>query len=75
MTSMFKPPAPPTLPTPTAPEASRYKRMPVETDPDILAAGMRTRAEALRRTGRLSTILTDSTRSAAGAPYTQAKLG
>jgi hypothetical protein len=45
-------PAP--LPTP------KVTRMPTETDPSILAAAKRTRAAAMQRSGRLSTILTDS---------------
>jgi hypothetical protein len=34
--------------------------MPSQTDPEILEAGRRTRASALARKGRLSTILTDT---------------
>ena len=52
-------PPPPALPSPTEPESGRYKRLPVATDPDIRAAAQRTRAAALARKGRLSTILTD----------------
>ena len=36
-------------------------RMPSITDPDILAAAQRTRKAAMKRTGRLSTILTENT--------------
>jgi hypothetical protein len=57
---MFTPPGQPAqpqempeLPTP------RPVRMPTETDPDMLAAAQRTRRSALRRRGRLSTIMTD----------------
>ena len=54
MASMFgSAPKPPPTPKPV--------RMPYETDPDIVAAGQRTRAAALARKGRLSTILTDAT--------------
>ena len=59
--------APPPLPTPTEAEAPRYRRMPVETDPAIIAAGMRTREAAFKRKGRLSTILTDQTRDITGS--------
>ena len=44
------------LPTP------KVTRMPNETDPEILSAASRTRAAALMRKGRLSTILTDQTK-------------
>jgi hypothetical protein len=79
---MFMPDMPavpptPALPLPTEPESWRNKRMPLMTDPDILAAAQRTRAAALKRTGRLSTILTDQTKAATGtvtAP-TSDKLG
>ena len=49
-------------------------RMPVETDPDVLAAGRRAREDALRRDGRLSTILTDQNRETVGSSSRQ-KLG
>ena len=42
-------------------------RMPVATDPSILAAGERARAEARKRSGRLSTILSDSLQSVTGS--------
>lgn len=48
-------------------------RMPTETDPDVLAAAQRTRAAALKRRGRLSTILTDQTQGVVGSSGT--KLG
>ena len=69
MASLFgKTPAMPVPPKPT--------RMPVETDPDILAAGRRTRQAALMRKGRLSTIMTDMTRSTTGADaYSRKTLG
>jgi hypothetical protein len=53
--------APQPLPTP------KVTRMPTETDPSILAAAQRTRSAAMRRTGRLSTILTDNTGSMIGS--------
>ena len=59
MSSLFATPKPPPAPKPV--------RMPNETDPEILAAGQRTRASALARTGRLSTILTDQTRDTVGS--------
>ena len=37
----------------------KVTRMPTATDPSILAAAQRTRAAAMRRSGRMSTILTD----------------
>ena len=70
---MFMPPSPPplppppALPPPTPAEAGRYKRLPVATDPDMLAAAQRTRAAALARKGRLSTILTDQNLGTVGA--------
>lgn len=48
-------------------------RMPVETDPEVIAAGKRTRENALRRQGRLSTIMTDQVASTVGS--SGAKLG
>ena len=48
-------------------------RMPVETDAEVIAAGQRTRANAMRRQGRLSTIMTDQTASTVGS--SGAKLG
>ena len=45
----------------------KSKRAPVETDPDIIAAGQRTRQAALKRKGRLSTIMTDGVGSAIGS--------
>jgi hypothetical protein len=41
--------------------------MPTETDPSIQAAGMRAREGAMRRAGRLSTILTDQTQETTGS--------
>lgn len=41
-------------------------RQPVESDPDVLAASRRARESALRRSGRLSTMLTDSTQGTGG---------
>jgi hypothetical protein len=40
--------------------------MPVETDPSIQAAGIRAREDAMKRSGRLSTILTDQLGATAG---------
>ena len=42
-------------------------RIPTITDPSVEAAGRRTRAEALKRKGRLSTILTDRTKQVTGS--------
>ena len=42
-------------------------RQPVETDPEVRAAAMRTRESALRRSGRLSTMLTDATDDLVGS--------
>lgn len=50
-----------------APPAPPVVRMPVQTDPSILTAGARSRAEAMKRMGRLSTILSDSTASLTGS--------
>jgi hypothetical protein len=49
--------------TPKPPAAPKPVRMPVETDPAVLQAGQRTRQAAMQRQGRMSTILTDSTRA------------
>lgn len=49
--------------TPPPPKA---QRMPVETDPSVQAAAMRNREDAMRRSGRMSTILTDQTGEVAG---------
>lgn len=46
------------------PQVQPTVRMPVESDTDLLAAAERTRARAMRRKGRLSTILTDRTTQA-----------
>jgi hypothetical protein len=56
MTNMFKPkmPAPQALPEP------KVVRMPTEMDPSVLAAATRTREAAMKRRGRMSTIMTDS---------------
>ena len=67
MAKMFKPEtpsmaAPPPLAPPTPEEAPVFKRMPVMSDPSIMAAGQRTREAAMKRKGRLSTILTDNLR-------------
>jgi hypothetical protein len=63
VTGAFKAPPPPQQAQPviqiTQEEAPRNKRMPSIQDPDVIAAGRRTRANALRRKGRASTILTD----------------
>lgn len=42
-------------------------RMPTETDPDVLAAAKRTRENAMRRSGRMSTIMTDMTKATTGS--------
>lgn len=64
MAGLFKA-ATPQMPEP--PPAPKPVRMPVDTDPSIRAAAQRTRAAALGRQGRLSTILTDSTSSTTGS--------
>ena len=63
MSSLFSGPK-----LPPAPEAPKPVRMPDETDPSLVAAGKRTRDSALRRKGRLSTILTDSLQGTSGVP-------
>ena len=67
MTSLFK--------SPKAQEISnpRTIRMPTQDDPSIQAAAQRTRQSALQRRGRLSTIMTDTTKTATGS--SGAKLG
>ena len=62
--------------TPQMPEPPKPTRMPVETDPDVIAAGMRTREAALKRKGRLSTILTDTLKDVGGADtYSRTTIG
>jgi hypothetical protein len=53
--------------TPKMPEPPKPTRMPTATDPDVEAASRRTRESALKRKGRLSTILTDQTSSVVGS--------
>lgn len=60
--------------SPKMPSLPKPVRMPTEMDPDIIAAGARERETALKRKGRLSTILTDQA-DGTGADYTQATLG
>lgn len=50
-------------------------RMPTETDESVKAAGTKTKAAAISRTGRDSTILTDSTRDKVGGITKTDKLG
>lgn len=69
MSGLFGAPKKPTI------EPRQPPRMPVETDPEIVAAAQRTRAAALARQGRLSTILTDSTSGSAGIGSSGQKLG
>lgn len=54
------------------PPPPKVVRMPVENDASVLAARERARQQALRRSGRLSTILSDSLQSASGSSH---KLG
>lgn len=60
MGSLFAPKVP-------KPEAPSPVRMPTATDPTVQAAAQRTRASALQRKGRLSTILTDHISSTVGS--------
>lgn len=60
MTGLFGGGQIPKLPTP------KVVRLPTETDPSIVAAGRRTMAEALKRSGRRATMKTDRTRGIAG---------
>lgn len=52
---------------PKAPAAPKPVRMPVESDPDVLAAGARTTANMARRSGRQSTIMTEGLMSTTGS--------
>lgn len=63
MGGLFKSPtiATPELPTP------KPVRMPTPQDPEVLAAARRARESAIRRSGRLSTILTDRGQSLVGS--------
>ena len=49
------------------PPRPRVVRMPTNSDPSVLAAGQRARSNMMKRGGRLSTILTDMTRSMTGS--------
>jgi len=49
-----------------APPPPKPVRLPAEQDPDVLAAGKRTRASALARKGRMSTIMTSRGKEATG---------
>lgn len=64
MGALFSPPKIPPMPKAAEPEVVR---MPTETDPSIIAAGERTKAAAMRRKGRMSTILTDMTQGTVGS--------
>ena len=44
----------------------RTVRMPTETDTSVAESGRKTRAKALQRTGRASTIMTDSSKETVG---------
>lgn len=64
MSGMFSKPKIPKIPNLATPKPVR---LPTEQDPSVLAAAERTREGALRRRGRLSTILSDRTQSLAGS--------
>jgi hypothetical protein len=59
MSGLFKSPKLPPPPKPV--------RMPTEMDPEIQAAAQRARAGAMRRSGRMSTIMTDATQETTGS--------
>lgn len=64
MSGMFsKPNVMPVVPPP----APRPIRMPNENDPTMIEAAKRTREAAMKRTGRMSTMLTDATQESVGA--------
>jgi len=63
MTNLFKP----RLPSPQAMPEPRVVRMPTETDPSVLAAAQRTRDAAMKRRGRMSTIMTDNAQDMVGS--------
>ena len=69
--NLFKGPSqsatPSTIAAPAALPSPRVTRMPSESDPSVLAAAQRTRRAALRRHGRMSTIMTDQTRETVGS--------
>lgn len=67
MTQLFKSPKTPEISNP------RTIRMPGQDDPSLQSAAQRTRQNALQRRGRLSTIMTDMTKTATGS--SGAKLG
>ena len=53
-------------PLPPSPEPPKPVRMPVESDPAVRQAALRSREKMLHSSGRLSTILTDQTAGTAG---------
>ena len=62
MASMFKPKVQQVeMPKP------KPKRMPVETDPEVLAAGERAKKSAFRRSGRSATIMTNRLKETTGS--------
>jgi len=77
MPKMFKPPAMPNIEMPATPtpEAPKTVRMPTRFNPTVEAAAQRTRAGAMKRKGRLSTIMTDRTGGTSGYPSSGSKLG
>ena len=42
-------------------------RMPAQRDPNVVAAGLRAREDILKRSGRTSTVLSDTLRSLTGS--------
>lgn len=69
MGGMFSKPKIPPMPEPPKPI-----RMPVQQDPEIVAAGKRAKESALRRSGRQATILTRNLQGTSGASRSS-KLG
>lgn len=65
MTQMFGKAAPAT-PLPELPKPTPV-RMPTADDPDLLAAATRRREAMMRRSGRMSTILSDNLREVTGS--------
>lgn len=71
MSKLFRPKikAPP-VPQPEPIPVPKPVRMPTRRDPSIENAAKKTRMAALRRRGRLSTILTDQTKQTVGSSGT-----
>jgi hypothetical protein len=53
--------------TPAPPPPPKPVRQPTPADPELQRAGARAQSDAMRRSGRLSTILTDQAKEVTGS--------